>query len=145
MNKCFVWKTNDQYSTPSFIYNYFINYLHYVDFNPLCVDYEDSLKKEFNCDLFCNPPYSNIEPFVDYMLDHMNKGFSCIMLLPVRSGTKWFKKIIDNKLTINFFTQRLNFNDGKYAPFDCMLVVFDNFYKNKDLKINFINRKLEGF
>ena len=46
MNKCFVWKTNYQYSTPSFIYNYFINYLHYVDFNPLCVDYEDSFFKE---------------------------------------------------------------------------------------------------
>ena len=140
MNKCFKWSLNDQWQTPSNIYNYFMN-IGYIDFNPLCVNYENSLDKEFNCDLYCNPPYSNIEPFVDYMILHNKKGYRVVMLLPVRSGTAWFRKILNNNhCAIYFFTQRLHFSDKGSAPFDCMLVLFYNHIVNN--KFYFINRNL---
>lgn len=111
-----------------------------IDFNPLAINYEDSLSKEFNCDLFCNPPYSNIEPFVDYMIQHYKKGYHVIMLLPVRSGTKWFKKLLEySNCRILFFTQRLHFNDKGSAPFDCMLVQLG---LDIDFNIKFIDRNL---
>lgn len=141
MNKCFKWSLNDQWQTPSNIYNYFINN-GFIDFNPLCIDYDNSLNKIFTCDLYCNPPYSNIEPFVDYMINHNLKGYKVVMLLPVRSGTAWFRKILNNShCSIYFFTQRLHFSDKNSAPFDCMLVYF-----NLDTVCNkfyFINRNLE--
>ena len=142
MNKCFKWKLNDQYATPKNIYNYIVNVKGFTDFNPLCENYDDSLLKIFNCNLFCNPPYSNIEPFVDYMIKHSNKGYKCIMLLPVRSGAKWFRKLYNyDKSQFLFFTQRLHFNEGNSAPFDCMLVVLG--YVIRGNKISFINRDLQ--
>lgn len=141
MEKCFLTRNNDQWASPNNIYNYYIHELGYYDFNPLSIKYEDSLKKEFNCNLFCNPPYSNIEPFVDYMIEHVKKGFKVIMLLPTRSGTKWFKKLIDfNHSKIYFFTQRLHFNESKSAPFDCFIAEIDLEIKNE---IKFIDREMK--
>ena len=140
-NKCFITRGNDQWATPSNIYNLFVRSGMFEDFNPLCEDYDDSLKKVFNCNLFCNPPFSNIEPFVDYMLNHYKKGYHVVMLLPVRSGTKWFYKLFTNSnIHIYFFTQRLHFNDSKSAPFDCMLVMLHLAY---DKRFYFCNRELE--
>ena len=140
-NKPYLTRNNDQYATPSNIYNYFINVCKMQDFNPLKEDYEDSLIKEFNSDLYCNPPYSNIEPFVDYMIKHYKKGYNVIMLLPSRTGTKWFKKLIKENCHIYFFTQRLKFNDYKCAPFDTMIISLNK--NHTKTKINFINRNLE--
>ena len=116
--------------------------LGYIDFNPLNENYENSLEKDFEGNLYCNPPYSNIEPFVDYMIKYNLKGYNVAMLLPVRTGTKWFRKIFNNSHTsISFFTQRLYFNDKAPAPFDCMLVLF-RLYDVVN-KFNFINRNME--
>ena len=143
MEKCFLTRNNDQWATPSNIYNKIINEMGYTDFNPLCIEYEDSLTKDFKCDLYCNPPFSNIEPFVDYMLKHQKKGYNVVMLLPSRTRTKWFRKIIKNELqtSIYFFTQRLHFNDSKSAPFDTMLV-FLNKVRNPIHSIGFIDRNM---
>lgn len=144
MEKCFTTRNNDQWATPSNIYNKIINEMGYTDFNPLCINYENSLNKIFKCDLFCNPPFSNIEPFVDYMLEHQKKGYNVVMLLPSRTGTKWFKKLVQNELntSIYFFTQRLHFNDSNSAPFDTMLV-FMSPSRMPIHTIGFINRDME--
>lgn len=140
MEKCFLTRNNDQWATPTNIYNFFINHCGLTDFNPLVENYDNSLIKEFNCDLFCNPPFSNIEPFVDYMINHYKKGYHVTMLLPVRSGTKWFKKILENSnCRILFFTQRLHFSNKGACPFDCMIVQFG---LDIDFSIQFIDRNL---
>ena len=139
MNKCFITKNNDQWSTPKNIYDFFIS-SGFVDFNPLSLNYEDSLRKQFSCNLFCNPPYSNIEPFVDYMIEHCKNGYTIVMLLPTRSGTKWFKKLFEfYHCHFYFFTQRLHFNDFKSAPFDTFLVYLNLAYNNE---FKFIDRNL---
>lgn len=139
MNNCFKWKTNDQYATPDNIYNTFIS-MGYTDFNPLYENYDNSLIKEFNCNLYCNPPYSNIEPFVDYMINHAARGYNVVMLLPVRTGTKWFYKLYKYGCDIALFTQRLHFSNKAAAPFDCMLVFLSKKTVNK---IYFIDRNLK--
>ena len=139
-NKAFLTRNNDQWETPKNIYEYFINKCGMIDFNPLCENYENSLIKNFECDLFCNPPFSNIEPFVDYMISHYKKGYHVIMLLPVRTGTKWFKKILDHSnCRILFFTQRLKFSNKGSCPFDCMIVQFG---LDINFSIQFIDREL---
>lgn len=143
MNKCFKWKTNDQYATPDNIYNVFINQMGFNDFNPLCEKYDDSLLKTFDCNLYCNPPYSNIEPFVDYMIKHASRGYGVVMLLPVRTGTKWFYKLYKYGCNIAFFTQRLHFSNKSSAPFDCMLVFLSNKTVSGFHKIYFIDRNLK--
>ena len=65
--------------------------------------------------VFCNPPYSNIEPFVTRLTP---SGITSVFLLPIRSGTAWFARL--NKLRswsnaeFRFFRKRIHFLlDGK--------------------------------
>jgi phage N-6-adenine-methyltransferase len=65
--------------------------------------------------IFCNPPYSNIEPFVRCLT---NSSGTTVFLLPIRSGTAWFAHL--NKLRcwpnveFRFFRKRIHFLiDGK--------------------------------
>ena len=65
--------------------------------------------------VFCNPPYSNITPFVTRLL-----GAKCmtVFLLPVRSGTLWFHALgicqKMNRAEFRFLRKRIHFLlDGK--------------------------------
>ena len=59
---------------------------------------------------------------------HFGKTEICIFLVPSNTGTKWFKKLVQNCNKIIFFTERLKFNDGKYgATFDTCLIFLTKF------------------
>ena len=129
---------SDQWSTPKHIFEYF-NSLGFIDFNPLCVYYKNSFLQPFK-NYYCNPPFSNIEPFVDYMIKCCNDGFDCVMLLPVRVMAPWFKKLLFFGCDI-VFVGRLKYNDAGFAPFDSMIVYIHGFSTsrvswNKNFKEN---------
>ena len=66
-NKCFIYQNrHDNWSTPKNIFNKYKD-LGFKDFNPLEINYKNSLLLPFD-NYFCNPPFSNVEPFVDYMI-----------------------------------------------------------------------------
>ena len=97
----------------------------YKDFNPLKNDFFNSLLLPYD-NYFCNPPFSNIEPFVDYMIKCNQSGFNCVMLLPVRMCTRWFQKLVFYGVKVVFITNRLKYgNSSTSAPFDSMLVFLD--------------------
>ena len=49
-----------------------------------------------------------------------------VMLLPVRTDTKWFHNYIYGKAEIRFIKGRLKFGDAKNsAPFPSMIVIFN--------------------
>lgn len=128
-------KGNNDWATPSYIYNYY-KYYKYVDPCPLGCE-EDNLNKDFgDVDLFINPPYSNIDSWVDFTLKHLenHKNKFVVLLVPSRTDTKWFHKLLDTEYAVHlaFFKGRLKFGDSNNsAPFPSVLITVTNvFNKN---------------
>ena len=83
--------------------------------------------------VWMNPPYSRsiMADFIERAW-HQLKGHHCervIMLLPARTCTQWFKKLVDRGASFCFITGRLNFggpHTDEYqtsAPFPSVIVL----------------------
>lgn len=77
--------------------------------------------------IFCNPPYSDIETFVDFALSP-GEDTDWVLLLPVRTDNDWFRRLIESRnVTIRYFRKRIAFvADGvamKSPPFASMVVI----------------------
>lgn len=123
---------SDDWATPKFIYDKFVNECGYYDPCPLHSDRDCLLVDNWNGikNIFINPPYSNIEAFVDKAIREFNFSLNqdIVFLLPVRTDTRWFKKLSNFGCDIRFFRGRLKFGDSKgSAPFPSMLVRLDPF------------------
>lgn len=73
--------------------------------------------------VFCNPPYNRgILPF----LERATEAIVAVFLIPARTDTKWFHKIVLPRASeIRFIKGRLKFGDAKNsAPFPSMVVIF---------------------
>lgn len=88
---------------------------------------EDGLKMPWapNEVIFCNPPYGRrIGLWVKKAYESALAGATVVMVLPSRTGTKWFHSYV-LKGEIRFIRGRLKFgNSLNAAPFDSMIVVF---------------------
>ena len=120
-------KESDHWSTPKTIYDYFMN-KRFVDPCPLHCE-ENNLLKDFgNVNLYINPPYSDINSWVDYSISHVCKYFGAkvYLLVPSRTDTKWFQKLLQSDnltVTFNFFEGRLKFGgSNNSAPFPSVLI-----------------------
>jgi len=87
---------------------------------------EDGLLQDWaNEIVWCNPPYGRkIENWVKKASE--SKAM-VVMLIPVRTDTKWFHKYIYEKknVEIRFIKGRLKFGNSKNsAPFPSMIVIF---------------------
>jgi len=71
--------------------------------------------------VFCNPPWSNIAPFVEQA-----KNAKCaVLLVPARTNCKWFHRTLDLGATPRFFPGKPKFKGAKWnSPVDCVLLVF---------------------
>ena len=83
--------------------------------------------------IWCNPPYSKAKEFVAWAEDLRWGDNTIVMLLPVRTDTRYFHQYIyDQKqcawrfgVKVRFLKGRLKFVGAKnYAPFPSMLVIF---------------------
>lgn len=78
--------------------------------------------------VFCNPPYGRkISQWVEKAYkESKRKNTLVVMLLPVRTDTKYFHEFIYNKAKeIRFLRGRLRFgNCRNSAPFPSMIVIF---------------------
>lgn len=94
--------------------------------NALCANYFDEesngLIQEWPKDkrIFCNPPWSNISPWVEKAL---KEGSNVTLLLPAnRTDQKWFHRLIYSPCEIVFHKGRLSFEDptgkGRVSPRD---------------------------
>lgn len=77
--------------------------------------------------VWCNPPYGKaVGKWVEKAFKESLTGQTIVMLLPVRTDTKWFHDYIYNKAEIRFVKGRLKFGDSvNSAPFPSMVVVFN--------------------
>lgn len=85
----------------------------------------DGLKKQWNSPAFCNPPYSDIEKWVEKAYEEHRKGATVVLLIPSRTDTKWWHDYVMLADEIRFVKGRLKFDEHKNsAPFPSCVVVF---------------------
>lgn len=124
-------RDSDNYATPKKFYDKINNEFNFnYDPCPYKSDF-DGLHENWNGNIYVNPPYSGIEPFIKKGIEEIQKGNAkkCVYLIPIRSDTKYWSDLIMNyACEIRFVKGRLNFNESKSpAPFPCVLVIFDKY------------------
>ena len=78
--------------------------------------------------VFCNPPWSNIPPFVELAAT----ADLAVLLVPARTNARWFHRALELGATVRFFLGRPAFGSGPEdqkghnSPVDCVLLVFDS-------------------
>jgi hypothetical protein len=71
--------------------------------------------------VFCNPPWSNIPPFIEMAKD----AELAVLLVPARTNCRWFHRALELGATIKFFKPKPKFVGAKASsPVDCLLLVF---------------------
>ena len=71
--------------------------------------------------VFCNPPWSNVRPFVEQMPD----AEVAVLLVPARTNCKWFHRALELGATVRFFSPKPRFQGAKHvSPVDCLLLVY---------------------
>lgn len=80
--------------------------------------------------VFCNPPYGReLERWVEKAFTEASEyGATVVMLLPARTGNRWFHRWCLPHAEVRFIRGRINFTLGgagrSRAPFDSMVVIF---------------------
>lgn len=77
--------------------------------------------------VFCNPPWSDIRPFVEMAA----RADLAVLLVPARTNSRWFHHALDLGAVVRFFPGRVKFvrpdgseGPGHNSPVDCVLLVF---------------------
>jgi site-specific DNA-methyltransferase (adenine-specific) len=80
--------------------------------------------------VFCNPPYSEIDKWVEKAYRESRQDHTIVVLLiPARTDTRYFHNFIYNRAEIRFAKGRLKFGQSKNsAPFPSMIVIFRGAY-----------------
>jgi phage N-6-adenine-methyltransferase len=76
---------------------------------------KDGLSRSWaNERVWCNPPYSDIEPWVAKAAERESEVTA--LLLPVRTGTTWWQKYARYADEVRFFRKRVKFAGAEDTP-----------------------------
>ena len=123
-------KESDHYATPSdFLWKLDAEFRFTFDPCPLRCKEFDGLAVPWEGVIFCNPPYSNIEPWLMKGIEEIEKG-NCkkvLYLIPAyTSSLYWHNIILKKAAEIRLLIGRLKFGDQKnVAPLHIALVILD--------------------
>lgn len=88
---------------------------------------EDSLVAEWpdHGDLWLNPPFGDIEPWVKKCAEWRPRAGRIFVLLPAATGANWFLRHVWNRAHVVMLTPRVTFT-GHSSPYpkDCVVAVF---------------------
>lgn len=123
---CFL-HTTDHWSTPKQLYDYYMS-KGYIDPCPLYSKVDCLKLNYFNCNLFINPPYSDMENFSKWIFRQVvSNNCNVDLLVPARTDTRWFHLLMELHPDITFIKGRLKFGDSKYgAPFPSIILHFNS-------------------
>jgi site-specific DNA-methyltransferase (adenine-specific) len=137
MNKILFSSSSDEWVTPDLLYNKLNEEFKFdldpcsTDENAKCIEHftkeDNGLSKDWRGRrVFCNPPYSEINKWVEKAYYETCKDNTLVvMLIPSRTDTKYFHNFIYNRTEIRFIKGRLKFSNSKNsAPFPSMVVIF---------------------
>ena len=85
---------------------------------------------------WCNPPYSNIAPWLLKGVDEQKKGNTTVYLLPCDTSTKWYNNIIsvNGRCNIVNWPSRIKFGGSKNnAPFGSSVVILWGNFNDKNI------------
>jgi len=85
-----------------------------------CFSTEDAPVSWSGQRVFCNPPWSNVRPFVEMA---PKADFACL-LVPARTNCKWFHRALALGAKPDFWQGKLNFGGPFNSPIDCMLLLW---------------------
>lgn len=112
---------SDHWATPKYIYDTYMK-MGYFDPCPLYSNFNglDISWGQYN---FVNPPYSITSKFVDKAIQENKLGKEVLFLIPARTDTKYFHKLLDHNGKVFFIKGRLKFGNAKTAPFPSIFVL----------------------
>ena len=70
--------------------------------------------------VFCNPPWSNIRPFVEMA----PTADLAVLLVPSRTNCKWFHRALELGAVPEYWLGKLSFEGPWNSPTDCLLLVW---------------------
>ena len=118
-------KTTDNWATPSYLLKQIEHKFGKIDFDPcplLSNDRNSLINCDWNGNIFINPPYSNVENFLDKGLLELKKGNATrlIYLIIPRTSTKYWNNYVMKYASIIYFIDyRLKFGDSKKDFIKC--------------------------
>jgi len=72
--------------------------------------------------VFCNPPWSNIAPF----LEKAPEAEVAVFLVPARTNARWFHRALELGARPRYFKPKPKFVGAPHvSPVDCVLLIFD--------------------
>lgn len=72
--------------------------------------------------VFCNPPWSNIPPFVELAAT----AELAVLLVPARTNARWFHRALELGASVRYFKPKIRFVGAPHtSPVDCVLLVFE--------------------
>jgi hypothetical protein len=124
----FKWSGNDNYKTPDFLYEA-LDKEFGITLDPCPLNPEpdvDGLELDWTDEtVFCNPPWSDITPWVKKALD---SDCLTVFVLPARTDTEWYHTLARRHADLRLFRKRVNFirEGGSASPTDGTLVAIVN-------------------
>ena len=117
---------SDHWTTPKDLYNFLMN-KGYIDPCPL-YSQKNNLDRiyEKGSKIYINPPYSDIDSWTEFI--KRNIDCNILLLIPARTDTKYFHKLLKLNPFIYFIKGRLKFgNSEQSAPFPSVILHFNKF------------------
>lgn len=127
---------NDTWATPTWLYEYAESRFGKFDLDVCaahdsfkCEPYytieDNSLVQPWRQNNWCNPPYSNIQPWIEKAVLETDMERTTVMLLPADFSTQWFKLAWEVSSDILIINRRVRFvgatSSPKFASFLCLI------------------------
>lgn len=77
--------------------------------NKWLTEHDNALECDWGDVNWCNPPYSNIMPWVNKAKEESFKGNTVVMLVPSDTSVKWFKVAYESCNEVRFISGRISF------------------------------------
>lgn len=102
---------------------------------------DDGLSKQWPGTVWCNPPYSDVQPWITKAYEEScSQDSTVVMLVMASTGTQWFNWVFRHAAEIRFITGRLKFGAHQtMAPFPSMIIVFKG-AREGNADVSVINR-----
>ena len=133
-------QNTDNWATPRYLIEQIEKEFGKIDFDPCPLLSEDRLSlinKDWFGNVFINPPYSNVENFLNKGLVELKKGNAKILIYLIipRTSTKyWNDFVMKYAKYIYFIPYRLKFGNSKScAPFPSCIVIFKDLKEKKNI------------
>lgn len=140
-NKGMFTSLNQNWKTPNELYNELDKEFKF-DLDPCPSEniIKEAMFIKWKGSVFVNPPYNNIENFLNKGLIELKKIIAIQLFIfyhqESRTGTKWFHNyVLKYAKEVRFIRGKLKFSGYKWnAPFYSIIVIFSNKSYNKELK-----------